>query len=112
MALSVNTSGSQTAVIDTEHDLATLTAANVFTLAVDVSALTTGAVADVLEIREYGKARSADTERLLKTYTLVGAQAEALFETTPRVSPHHIRYTLTQTDGTGRAFPWAVYQAQ
>lgn len=112
MALSVNTSGSQTATISTEHALATVTAANVLTLAIDVAAMTGGATPDILEIREYGKARTGDTERLLKTYSLVGAQVETLFMTIPRTSPHHMRFTITQTQGTGRAYPWAIYQSQ
>ena len=112
MALSVNTSGSQTATVTTEHTLATVTDANVFVLTVDVSAMTNGAPADRVTIREYGKARSSDTERLLKSYFIMGAQAETLFQTVPRVSPHHVRYTLTQDTGTSRAFPWAIYQSQ
>lgn len=112
MALSVNTSGSQTAVISTEHDLATITSANVFELNVDLVNMVGGTTPDILELREYGKARTGDTERLLKTYTIVGGQTEILFKSVPRISPHHVRYTLKQTQGTGRAFPWAIYQVQ
>jgi len=112
MTLAVYTSGSQTATVTTEHGLASISAANVYCLAVDTANMTGGSTPDILELREYGKARSSDTERLLKTYTIVGAQTETLFETTPRVSPHYTRYTLKQTQGTGRAFPWAVYQVQ
>ena len=112
MALSVTDSGSQTATVTTEHTLSTQTGANVFQLAVDVNAMVGGTTPDILEIREYGKARSSDTERLMKVYSLVGVQSQALFQTVPRISPHHIKYTLKQTQGTGRAFPWAVYQVQ
>lgn len=112
MALSVNTSGSQTAVISTEHTLATITDPNVYCLAVDVANMVWGTSADILTVKVYGKARSSDTERLLKTYSLVGAQDEALFQTPCFVSPHSIRFTITQSQGTGRAFPWAVYQVQ
>ena len=113
MALSVNTSGSQTATLTTEHTLATVTAANVYQLAVDLSAMIGGTTPDIVVIREYGKARSSDTERLIKAYTLVGAQTETLFLTVPRISPHHYKVTLTQVQGSaGRAFPWAIYQTQ
>jgi hypothetical protein len=112
MALSVESSGSQTATISTEHTLATITAANVFNLALDVANMTGGTSFDILIVREYGKARSSDSERLLGEYTLAGVQGQALFETVPRVSPHYLKYTIQQTQGTGRAFPWAVYQAQ
>lgn len=112
MALSVNTSGSQTCTVTTEHDLATITSANVYVLALDLNASVGGTTPDIFEVREYGKARSSDTERLIKCYTVVGAQVEILFQTIPRVSPHHIRYTIKQTQGTSRAVPWAVYQTQ
>jgi hypothetical protein len=112
MTVSVNTSGSQTATIGTEHDLATVTSANVLELDVDVDALVGGATPDIVEFRAYGKARTGDTERLIKVYTLVGDQSENLFKAPPVVSPHHARFTLKQTQGTGRAFPWAIYQVQ
>jgi len=112
MALSVNTSGSQTAVIGTEHVLATITTANVFELDVELVNMAGGTTPDILEIREYGKVRAADTERLIKVYTIVGAQTELQFKTIARISPHHVKYTLKQTQGTGRAFAWAVYQVQ
>lgn len=111
MALSVNTSGS-TATDGTEQTLATITSANIFQLSIDVSVLVGGTTPDILAIKEYGKARTGDTERLLKTYTLVGAQSEALFQTVPRVSPHHIKYTMQRIQGTDRTYAWAVYQVQ
>jgi hypothetical protein len=113
VALSVNTSGSQTATGGgTEDVLATVTTANVFCLAVDLSNMASGATPDILVVKEYGKARSSDTERLLKEYSIVGVQTETLFITTPRVSPHHYKVSITQTQGTARAYPWAIYQCQ
>lgn len=113
MTVSVQTSGSQTATIATEHDLATVTAANVFVVAVDTSAMVSGATPDRLRMRIYGKARSADTERLLHDWFLPdGAQTTPLWQSIGIVSPHHMRVTLTQTQGTGRAFPWAIYACQ
>ena len=49
MVVAVNTSGSQTATINTEHTLATITTANVFTLAVDVANMVGGTTPDILE---------------------------------------------------------------
>ena len=105
----VNTSGSQTATISTEHTLATLATGGVFVLAVDISALTG---ADVVELRVYGKARSSDTERLVHrgTYGPGGPVALPLVMSVPIVSPHHFKATLKQTAGTGRSFPWAIYE--
>lgn len=110
MAATVNTSGSQTATISTEHTLATVTTATVLVLSVDVAAMVGGTTPDILELRIYGKARTSDTERLLKVWSFVGVQFETLFESVPFISPHHFKATLKQTQGTGRAYPWAIYQ--
>lgn len=110
MAVAVKTSGSQTATVTTEHTLATVTDAGVYQLAVDVNNMAGGATPDILELRVYGKARTGDTERLIDLHTLVGAQtSKPLFQGKPYISPHHMKVTLKQTQGTGRAFPWAIY---
>lgn len=105
---SVIDSGLQTATISTEHTLATITTDGVFVSTFDLGAL---AALDVVTFRVYGKARSTDTERLLHrgTYgpTMPGI---LLVQTLPIVSPHYMRVTLQQTAGTGRDFPWAVYE--
>lgn len=111
-APSVDSSGSQTATISTEHTLATITGANVLELNVDVAAMVGGTTPDVLLLRVYGKARSSDTERIEAERLIVGAQSEALVKLFALVSPHHCKVTLTQLQGTGRAFPWAVYKVQ
>lgn len=110
MPVSVNTSGSQTATITTEHTLATITTAVTLILSVDVAAMLGGTTPDILELRIYGKARTGDTERLIKTWGFLGAQVETLFLSVPIASPHYYKATLKQTQGTGRAFPWAIYQ--
>lgn len=108
MAVSVATSGSQTATLGTEHTLATITAAGVYQLAVDMNAMLNG---ETLELKIYGKARTTDTERLMWSGVFVNAQTGApLPLLPPLVSPHSYRVTLKQTGGTGRAYPWAVYQ--
>jgi hypothetical protein len=104
---SVQTSGSQTATLTTEHTLATVTDAGQYVLAVDAANLVDG---EDLTLRIYGKARSSDTERVMYVDTFTGAQAAPLLISLPTVSPHHNKFTLEQNGGTGRAFPWAVYQ--
>lgn len=106
----VNTSGSQTCTISTEHTLATLTSAGVYQLALDLNAIVGGSTPDILEVRVYGKARSSDTERRMDLHTFVGTQSDPLVLCKPIISPHHYKVTITQTQGTGRAVPWAVYQ--
>lgn len=103
----VKTSGSQTATLGTEHDLATVTDAGTYQLVVDTANL---ANEETLELRVYGKARSSDTERLFYVAGFAHAQTAALKASLAVVSPHHARFTLKQTGGTGRAFPWAVYE--
>jgi len=104
---SVKTSGSQTATLTTEHVLATVTTAGTYQLNVDAANLAAG---ETLTLRLYGKARSTDTERLLYQASFSHAQLAALKSSIPVVSPHHLKVTLEQNGGTGRAFPWAVYE--
>lgn len=103
---SSNSSGSQTCTVTTEHTLATITSPGVYVLALDVSALADGATPDILEIRTYSKARSGDTERLEKVVTLTGAQGEPSFKSLPCPTDCHCKFTIKQTQGTGRAIPW------
>lgn len=109
MAVSVVSSGSQTATVSTEHTLDTITTAGVYQLAVDLNAMTDGSTEDRVTIRVYGKARSSDTERLMEQWEFTGSQAKPLFRTNPEISPHSYKVTLRQDQGTGRAFPWAIY---
>jgi hypothetical protein len=110
VAVSVNTSGSQAATITTEHDLATVTTAGVFVLAVDCNAMTNGTTPDIVELTIYGKARSSDSTRRVAVYTLIGQQTiGVMFLSVPYVSPHFFKATLKQTQGTGRTYPWAIY---
>lgn len=108
---SVKDSGSQTCTISTEHTLATITDPGVYQLALDLSALADGSTPDILTVRVYGKARSSDTERLAESWEFIGAQGRPLWRSNPELSPHSYRVTITQSQGTGRDVPWAVYEA-
>lgn len=108
MALAVHSDGSQTTSGTTEHDLATITTANAYMVAVDTSDMVNG---DILEIAVYGKARSSGTERLIKKWELSHVQSETLFESPLYVSPHHIRFSVKAVAGT-ITLPWAIYKAQ
>ena len=109
MAVAVNTSGSQTCTISTEHTLATITTAGVYQLALDLNAMADGTTPDILTVYVYGKARSSDTERLSESYEFIGAQGKPLWRSAPELSPHSYRVSIKQSQGTGRAIPWAVY---
>jgi hypothetical protein len=105
--VAVNTSGSLTATAGgTEDTLATVTDAGVYQLVVDAAAMTDG---DSVTLRVYGKARSSDAERVLYESTFANLQGWPLKASVAVPSPHYFKATLTQTAGSARAFPWAVY---
>ncbi|MDZ7355882.1 MAG: hypothetical protein ONB55_22405 [candidate division KSB1 bacterium] len=102
-------SGSQAATIGTEHNLLNTSSAGVYQVVVDANALANGATPDILRLRVYSSARSGDTERLVGDFWFQGAQAQPLIELPPFVTTHALRVTLTQTQGTGRTYPWSAY---
>lgn len=107
MAVSVNTNGSQVATIGTESTLATITTAGIFQLVVDASVLANG---DAVELRIYLKPASGGTEQLAYYTAFGNAQGQPLKTSLMIPSPISWRATLKQTTGTGRTYPWAVWQ--
>lgn len=105
MATSEN-NGSQTAVISTEHTLDTITTSGSFVIGIDASAL---AIGDVLILRVKVKVRSVGTTRIVYEATYAHVQGEPVIVSIPVVSTNEILFTLEQTDGTGRAFPWEIW---
>ena len=99
------TSGTQAATLDTEHTLATETAAEVYILAVNLSNLVSG---DVVVLRVKTKVVSAGAAALAFEQTFTGAQAEDVAYSEPVPSAHSAAFTLEQTDGTGRSFEWSI----
>jgi len=110
MPISEAYSGTQTAVINTEHVLNTTTPETtdgIYQLVVDVSVLTLG---DTLELRVKEKALTAGTQRTVETWVLIHAQhADSNLWVSPSlILLHGWDFTLKQTAGTGRAFPWSI----
>lgn len=97
--------GSQTAVVSTEHTLATITEAGVYVLKADLGAMLSG---DTLELRGKTKVRSGDTSREEYFLSKSGAQTQANVASDPIVVTTEVVFTLKQTAGTARAFPWNV----
>lgn len=112
MTVAVQSNGSQSCTINTQHTLATITDANVYQLVLDLSALQGGSTPDELEIHIFGKAGSSDTERRMDFQMAYATQYVALWRSMPILSPHYVRFMIRQTAGTGRTIPWAVYQGQ
>lgn len=101
------------AVGATEHSCTTDTSgpdadttAGVFVLFLDLSDMVAG---DRLEIKAYEKVRSGDTQRLIWTRILDGAQADPIFVSEPLPLKHGWDYTLKATAGTITVL-WSVRQ--
>lgn len=107
---SVNSSGTQTATLATEHTLATITVVGFYQLLVDLGARAAG---ETVTIREYATVLSGGAERLVRSYVIgPGPGIDPIFQLPARtVGAGGIRYTLEQGGGTGRSYPWAVVAA-
>lgn len=103
--------GTQTAVIGTEHQLADTAVAGVYSFHVDKNAMVAG---DVLELRVYQMVLTGGTSRVVYEQTFYGAQAsdDQIAISAPigneLTDATALRFSLKQTFGTGRAFPWKV----
>lgn len=103
MAIASTASGQQTAVIDTEHTLATETDAGTYILVVDMSNLVAG---DVVTFRIKTKCKSGSSSVLAYSATYANIPATPNTYSIPVPVDTEIICTLEQTDGTGRAFDW------
>jgi hypothetical protein len=113
-AITVAGSGTQLAVITTEHTLLTVThEAGVYTFHVDTALMVTG---DVLELRVYQKILDGGTLRVAYAMPFYGAPpTDDVIKISVPISTDDIgvavaelTFTLKQTFGTGRNFPWKV----
>lgn len=112
MAISTaHATGSQTAVIGTEHTLNPTTpetTVGMFQLVVDLSAMQAG---DTVELRVKEKAQNAaGTQRTVFTDTYSDAQSadSASYASPALILGNGWDMTLKQTAGTGRAYPWSI----
>jgi hypothetical protein len=111
VAVTAHASGTQTATVGTEHFLTSPNVAGTFTLHVDAAAMAAG---DVLEIRVWQMVLTGGTQRVVYYQRYDGAQAtDDLIKISIPVSneltdANALRFSLKQTAGTGRAFPWKV----
>lgn len=110
MAISEAYTGTQTAVVSTEHTLNTTTPETtdgIYQLFVDVANLAAG---DALEIRVKEKVVSAGSSRVIFASILVGAQGadSAAWVSPSLILLHGWDMTIKQTAGTARTFPWSI----
>lgn len=99
------TEGDQTAVISTEHILDEDATNKTYVLLVDTNNMALG---DVLELRVYTKVRSGGTYRVADKAVYSNVQAKPNKRSMPVPADIEAKFTLKQTAGTGRVFPWKV----
>lgn len=103
--MQTESSGTQTAVIGTEHSLATPTVAHYRQLLVDVGALVGG---EQVELRIKGSVLASGTVQVVLLQTFTGAVTDPHTQSDVIALPEGGTFTLKQLNGTGRAFPWRI----
>lgn len=103
MAVTSVTSGTQTAVVSTEHTLTTQTSTGVYTLVVDTSNMVLG---DSVTLRIKTKYATGGTSRLAYSQVYSHIQAEPNKYSLPVPIDTELICTLEQTAGTARDFYW------
>ncbi len=111
MAVTAYASGTQSATVTTEHFLSSPNVAGTFTLHVDTVNMVAG---DVLELRVYQMVLTGGTQRVAYYARYEGAQpTDDLIKISVPISneltdTNSLRFSLKQTYGTSRNFPWKV----
>lgn len=111
MTVAAFASGTQSATVTTEHFLSSPNEAGVFTLHVDLVNMVAG---DYVELRVYQMVLTGGTQRVAYLYTFQGAQpTDGLIAISVPISneltdTNSLRFSLKQTLGTSRNFPWKV----
>lgn len=105
MTHAVESSGTQTATVNTEHTLATPTTLNTRILSVDLSNMALG---DVIELRIYVKVASGGSQVVYTVQSFAQTQSEPAYISVPVPMPYGGQFTLKQTAGTGRSYAWNI----
>lgn len=103
----VTGSGTQTAVVNTEHTLSNPTTSKFFTGYVDLTNMTS---TDTVELRVYVIAKTAGSYILYYLATYTGVQTNPLVYIGSLPSDIGFKLTLKQTAGTARTYDWKVYE--
>lgn len=111
MAVTAFASGTTTPVVGTENFLSSVNVAGVYTLHLDTINMVAG---DVLQIRVYQMIITSGTSRVVYVSSYNGAQPtdDVIKVSIPigneLTDSTALRFSITQTFGTARAFPWKV----
>ena len=101
-------SGTVTSVINSELTLLTaLTSQNYIVLKIDLSAMQAG---DIVQLLAYTKVLSSGTSKPAYPSIFSGVQPSnnLIWFSTPMPSDSEAHFTLKQTAGSPRAYPWSV----
>lgn len=104
MTWTVDSSGTQTATINTEHVLDSPTTSATYAFSVDTVNLVLG---DLVELRVYDMVDGANFRQVWKA-TYQHPQINNGKASPPIPVTTQAKFTLKQTAGTGRVFPWSV----
>jgi hypothetical protein len=104
MAWAVEASGTQSATVTTEHTLSTPTTVATYVLSVDTVNMV---LLDVLELRVYDMVDATNYRECFKL-TYQGPQAQNGKVFPPLAVTTQAKFTLKQTAGTSRNFPWSL----
>lgn len=113
MTVTAYASGTQTATVPTEHFVSSPNVAGTFTFHVDTVNMAAG---DVVEFRIYQMILTGGTARVAYAAKYEGAQpADDLIKISVPISndltdTNSLRFSLNQTKGASRNFPWKVLQ--
>lgn len=111
MAVTAFATGTQTATVTTEHFLSNVNESGVYTFHVDLVNMAAG---DYLELRIYQMVLTGGTARVAYLETFQGPQpTDGLIAVSVPISnnltdANSLRFSLKQTLGTGRDYPWKV----
>jgi hypothetical protein len=111
MAVTAFASGTQSATVTTEHFLTSPNEAGTYTLHVDLVNMAAG---DYVELRIYQMVLTGGTQRVAYLEAFQGVQpADGLIAISVPISneltdTNALRFSLKQTLGTSRNFPWKV----
>ena len=104
MTWTIDTSGSQTAVVGTEHILSTPTTSATYVFSADLVNLVIG---DMVELRCYDKVDGTNYSQMWKA-AFQNPQINNAKASPPMAVTTQAKFTLKQVAGTGRVFPWSV----
>ncbi len=111
MAVTVQASGTQSATVTTEHFVADVATAGLYTFHVDTALMV---ALDALELRVYQMVLTSGTSRVIFLGNFYGAQpADDYIKVSVPIGNDltdatSLRFSLKQTFGTSRDFPWKV----